>query len=419
MPSPWLLNPLRNPFLIIHLLGAVQGVFLAAVLMSKQRHSVSNTLLGLTMLTFALDLAAAVYQASGFHETFPHLIGVDYPLTFLYGPLLYLYVVTISDGAQRFNKAYVLHFVPFVLVALFLIPFYVQGGDAKLAFLRSASPDLWTQILGWVNHFKLIHALIYIGSIFVALKRHRRRVKDSFSTTERISLNWLRNLLVAILVLAGTAILFYLLTLNAQAPLIGHDPASPYDDYTLLGVAIFVYAIGFMGLRQPEIFDHRWAEDPASLYATGDGAPTDTDPPKEPPEAPQPEKPLYAKSGMDADTAHRYKEALLTLMETEKLYRQSDLTLQDLSDALSISPHNLTEVINTQLQQNFYDFVNGYRVREVQERLTDPRSAHLTLLAIGLEAGFNSKSTFNAVFKKHTHLTPSQYRRVHTESSVA
>ena len=122
------------------------------------------------------------------------------------------------------------------------------------------------------------------------------------------------------------------------------------------------------------------------------------------------EKPQYAKSGMDPETARRYKQKLLELMDTEKLYQRGDLTLQHLSDALSISPHHLTEVINTQLGQNFYDFVNGYRVREVQERLADPKYAHLTLLAIGMDAGFNSKSSFNAVFKKHTKMTPSQYR---------
>ena len=89
---------------------------------------------------------------------------------------------------------------------------------------------------------------------------------------------------------------------------------------------------------------------------------------------------------------------------------RSDLTLQDLADTLSISPHNLSEIINTQLGKNFYDFVNGYRVDAVQQRLTDPAYAHLTVLAIGLDAGFNSKSSFNAVFKKHVKMTPSQYR---------
>jgi AraC-like DNA-binding protein len=87
------------------------------------------------------------------------------------------------------------------------------------------------------------------------------------------------------------------------------------------------------------------------------------------------------------------------------------LTLAELALALSTTPHNLSEVINTRTGQNFYDFVNGYRVDEVKERLRDPNADHLTLLAIGLEAGFNSKSSFNAVFKKHTSMTPSEYKK--------
>jgi AraC-like DNA-binding protein len=114
---------------------------------------------------------------------------------------------------------------------------------------------------------------------------------------------------------------------------------------------------------------------------------------------------------MNPDAARIHMQALIQAMDERKLYRKGDLTLQDLADVLGISPHNLTEVINTQSDQNFYDFVNGYRVREVQERLHDPRSAHLTILAIGLEAGFQSKSSFNAVFKRHTGMTPSDYRR--------
>jgi AraC-like DNA-binding protein len=97
-------------------------------------------------------------------------------------------------------------------------------------------------------------------------------------------------------------------------------------------------------------------------------------------------------------------------MDETRPYRNSYLTLQELADALSISAHNLSQVINTRLGKNFYDFVNGYRVEEVKHRLRDPKYQHLTILAIGLEAGFNTKSTFNAFFKKHTGVTPSRYR---------
>ena len=98
-------------------------------------------------------------------------------------------------------------------------------------------------------------------------------------------------------------------------------------------------------------------------------------------------------------------------MEAERPYRNKDLNLPDLAGSLYTTPHKLSEVLNSQLDQSFYDFVNGYRVRDVQQRLTDNQSQHLTLLSLALDAGFASKSTFNSVFKKLTGQTPSEYRR--------
>ena len=101
---------------------------------------------------------------------------------------------------------------------------------------------------------------------------------------------------------------------------------------------------------------------------------------------------------------------LVALMEEKELYKNSTLTLPELAQEMNISQHYLSEVINTQLGKNFYDFVNGYRAEEVMRRMRDPKASHLTILAIALEAGFNTKSSFNTFFKKYTGLTPSQYR---------
>ncbi|HMB90204.1 MAG TPA: helix-turn-helix transcriptional regulator [Rhodothermales bacterium] len=390
------LLPLRNGFVILFLMGAVQGVFLAAVLASRKDNEVANRLLATLMLVFSLDLATAAYHASGYYEHIPYFIGIDYPLAFLYGPLLLLYVKVLSTSRGRLKKTDGWHFVPFLLLVLYLVPFYVQSGVDKLAFLSDpGSQHPREEVMAWVNHAKMIHGLGYVGLTFVLLKRHHARVKDTFTAIERINLVWLRNLLVGIVILASFTAVLYVLSLQHPTPtVLGLDPSALYDDFTLLGLTVFVYAIGYMGLQQPEVIEPQAVQpEPAKAKAQA-----------------------YEKSGMEPEAAVRYCEALVELMNTEKPYHQGDLTLQDLADALGISAHNLTEVINTQLGQNFYDFVNSYRVREVQERLADPDYVHLTLLAIGLEAGFNSKSTFNAVFKKHTQMTPSQYRKQKAET---
>lgn len=407
---------MSNWFILTHALGAVQGVLLATILAHNRQGSVANRILSVAMFAFAVDLGTAVYHATGADVAFPHLIGIDFPLTFLYGPLLYLYARTLSRGEHVFRKVFLWHFLPYALLVVCLVPFYVQSGADKLAFVRDASGSPWGEVLGIVTHVKIVHALVYIGLILPLLRQHRERIRDTRSSAERMNLLWLRNLVVGIVALAALAVTFYLLSLRSDAPVMGLDPSTRYDDYMLLGLAILVYAIGYMALRQPEVFDGR-LHAPHSSITSSPGfseevaeTPADHRAPRAASSAAEADKRQYARSGMDAETAERHERALVALMEADRLYRRGDLTLQDLALASGISPHNITEVINTRLGQNFYDFVNAYRVREVRERLSDPANAHLTLLAIGMDAGFNSKSSFNAVFKKHTRMTPSQYR---------
>jgi AraC-like DNA-binding protein len=390
-------------FHIIYLLGAVQGVFLAALLATRRRNSLPNKLLGSVMLVFSADLAAAVYHASGYEQVNPQFIGFDFPLGLLYGPLFFLYARTLTRRQSHLTRRDLLHFLPFVLVLLYMLPFYAMSGADKLAFLQDPTPDLRTQIMVLINHARILSAIVYVALTAALIRRYQLQIRDTYSSLERISLRWLRDVTVGLTILAGIAVIFYILELMNSSPVIGMDPGSAYDDLTLLCVTAFVYVIGYLGLRQPQVFatdqpEHGDAIDEARSIPSLPAELTD--------------KPRYAKSGMDPEAARQHLDALLRLMETEKPYRRGDLTLADLAATLSISTHNLTEVLNTQLGQSFYDFVNGYRVREVQERLADPAAAHLTLVAIGEEAGFNSKSSFNAVFKKHTNMTPSEYRRL-------
>ena len=97
-------------------------------------------------------------------------------------------------------------------------------------------------------------------------------------------------------------------------------------------------------------------------------------------------------------------------MTTHQRYREGQLSLKQVADELRISPHALSQVLNQTLGVTFYDYINGYRVEAVKSTLVDSRKRHLTILTLAYEAGFESKATFNNAFKKHTGLTPSQFR---------
>ena len=376
----------------IDLLGAAHGLFLALLLVSRRHNTLANRILSLAMVAFAIDLLAAAYFAQAYQFVQPHFMGVDYLLPFLYGPVLYLYTWVVSRGARALEPRQLFHFAPFVFALLFLLPFYLQTGQDKLALFLEPETHPWTYTLQVLNTVKTLFALCYLVMIFVLIRRHRKRLEDNFSSLDKINLSWLQNVLVGGLVTWGISFFFQFFWVNAPDESM-QDPLSSNVNYVSIAVACFVYAIGYMGLRQPEIFSRSRENEQKANESL-----------------PVEESPRYARSGMDELRAEALKKQLLGAMEEDRLYRQSTLTLNDLAEVLGTKPHNLSEVLNTQICKTFHDFVNSYRVEEVKHRLSDPENEALTLLSIGLDAGFNSKSSFNSVFKKHTTMTPSQYK---------
>ena len=106
-------------------------------------------------------------------------------------------------------------------------------------------------------------------------------------------------------------------------------------------------------------------------------------------------------------------------METEKPFIEFDLNIMDLAKILETSVNKLSQVINESFHKNFYNLVNHYRIEEVKKLLKDPEKQKFTIISIAYECGFNSKSSFNTAFKKHTHLTPSQYKNKHSRPSIS
>ena len=147
-------------FQIAYLLGAAQGVFLAAILLSRTRSVLPNRLLAAVMLVFSIDLAMAWYHTSGAERAFPHLIGLDLPVAFLYGPLLYLYAATLTREERQLRAVQWLHFVPFILLVVYLAPFYASSGPHKLAVLQEAVQDARIDVATLLGPLKLVHGFV-------------------------------------------------------------------------------------------------------------------------------------------------------------------------------------------------------------------------------------------------------------------
>ncbi|MGB6035849.1 MAG: helix-turn-helix domain-containing protein [Cryomorphaceae bacterium] len=118
----------------------------------------------------------------------------------------------------------------------------------------------------------------------------------------------------------------------------------------------------------------------------------------------------YEGSTLSYDTAMKCESELVRLMEEEKLFLDSKLTLGQVSEILDTPRQYISEVLSHHMNTNFQNFVNGYRVNEFLKRLKDDQNDRFTLLSLALESGFNSKSSFNSIFKKFKGLTPTQYK---------
>lgn len=383
------------------LLGAVQGIFLAGVLAARPHNRTANRLLATAMLAFSIHLASTVYFAAGLFDRWPHFFGVAYPLLLLYGPLIYLYARSAADRDSRLTRRDLLHFVPFAATVLAGLPIYLLGAADKIALLHQIQAGHRPLLLRIVDPLKYLLGAGYAAMTILFLRRHIERVKESYSTLERVNLRWLLRLGAAAAGIWLLAIAFQLLEDAGVATI----PNS--DDYISLAIAAMVYAIGYMGLRQPEIFRYETAEYPIPIPVAAAPAPP---PIIEEASPPEPAAPRYERSGLSDIEARRLRDALTAVMDSERPWQNSELTLADLAVRLRTTPHKLSEVLNAEVGQSFYDYVNGYRVREVQRRIAAGDAERLTILSLALDAGFASKSTFNLVFKKHTGATPSTYR---------
>jgi AraC-like DNA-binding protein len=125
--------------------------------------------------------------------------------------------------------------------------------------------------------------------------------------------------------------------------------------------------------------------------------------------------PKYAGSRLTQADSEAIVQKLTSFMESEKPYLSLSASIEDLSDQLCLPARNLSQVIHTHFQQNFYDFINSYRIEEIKKRICEERYRNYTLVAIAYDAGFNSKSVFNAAFKKHTGMTPKEYKRKYAQ----
>jgi len=371
---------------LIILIGAAQGLFLSFLLFTiKQGNRLSHRLLALFLLFFSLSMIGFVIWDSQLILMLPHLSMLISPLEVVIGPIFFLYTLSLTQKDFSIRRKELLHFISFLAVVIYFVPFYLQSADYKIQFNKESYdhlPPLWFRF----SVFSTIYNVSYILLTMLVIQRHRRTIKRYYSNTNRINLQWIQILFL----LAVTGFLCCVLL-----SFVGFRFGNEFSNIVF---SICIYIMGYYGMKQRAIF----AEFRETVETQS------SEPLVIKPAELQVKK--YEKSGLSEERAGALLTALEALMQKEKLYLQPELNLQQLADRLNLSIHHLSQLLNQYKQQNFFDYINQLRVEEFKRQVLNPSKEHLSILGIAFECGFNSKAAFNAAFKKYTGLTPSAYR---------
>lgn len=309
-----------------------------------------------------------------YYYTFPYFMGVEAPLALIHGPMLLFYIFSLIKPQFRFEGYFWIHLLPLLVFYVLLIPDgFAVSKEELLTFAFETIPNnpplYWTIREVMIN---LSGPIYVIWSLWV-LRRHQTNIENNFSYTEKIDLGWLKKLI------AGMVLIWVVVIITDNS------------NYVFTAVTVFVFIIGYFGFRQGEIF-------------TDNSIIMDESESKD-------KKDKYEKSSLTEIKSKEHMSALELLMIEQKPFLESKITLKEVSERMEIHPNHLSQVINENLQQNFYDFINGYRVEEFKKKLSEDSEKRFTLLAHAYDSGFSSKSSFNEVFKKTTGLTPSEYQK--------
>jgi len=335
------------------------------------------------MFVAGIHLFSFFMSQQGYWELYPALAGLHHPLPLFHGPLLYLYVLYSLRRDQRFGLFNYVHFLPPLGFYLYMIPFFFHYTAEERALINSGVMDDYSTFIAFSLVAFFVSAVGYAIASYRLLNHYQNVTQQNFAYKKKIDLNWLKHFILGIGVIFGFAILLAVLQ-----EWVGLQFGFNTDIVFYSLIILFIFYLGYSGIMHQGIFSS--AETPVKLVE-----------PKNSGE--------YKNSGLKEEEALEYHHELLRLMKSEKPYLEPKLSLVSLADYLDMSPNHLSQVINQYEGKNFYDFVNQYRVEEFKERALSPENKNFSLLAIAFDSGFNSKSSFNEVFKKYVGKTPTQY----------
>jgi AraC-like DNA-binding protein len=382
----------ENILLFVSGFGMVQGILLALLIYF---HPKSDKSVSLFLALYILVISIPILITVGQHLFSWQFIFFVEPFVLLIGPFLYLYVKSFKEKIT-FGKTWP-HCILFVLYSCLAFWQYYNIGIHYPATVNVPPEVLREPVTVTEIIIRNLQRLIYYVLSLRALTSYQRSIRQLFSETSRINLRWVRWLINGNLILIILTIIFTSLLLR--------DPEqfNRWSVFPSAFLSIYIYLATYKGITQTTLWQIQPGIKKEQMEADIQKV-EEIELKHSGPNIRDDERPV-----LNSRTASIIA-GVTQLMEKEKYYQEPELTLQNLADKLQVPAYQLSQAINEGLKKNFYDLVNGYRIQEAKRLLLVPESSNFTILSIGFEAGFNSKTTFNTVFKKFTGLTPTEYR---------
>ncbi len=366
---------------IIDIAVVSQGILLGAlILINKPSNQKAYTFLALHVLLLSLLGVSSLIEDFDLYEIYDFLFFLPFNFLFAFPVFLYLYAREIS-GLGTGTITWKRFFPGIIEFSVFLTLFILSVSGSSI----DIDGDAYSIFEGLYFLSGLSFMVFYLVRIIRFVSKVNKAAENSFSSLEHKTLSWLR--IACIMILVIFALDFSEVFMESEE---GHGVWLEYFDTAVS--ASFVLWLAFHGYRQTVILN----------YQKGIVS-------KEDDEALITEKTIESKV-IPLEGDRKLYEEIVSLVEDKELFKKQELSLSELAKAGGIHQKQLSFLINQFSGKNFFNFVNEFRVREAKELLVDENYSHLSFLGIAFEAGFNSKATFNATFKRITGLTPRQYK---------
>jgi len=364
---------------IIMLLGAVQGIiFSGFAFFSKKYKSRSNFFLGMLILAFSYNIIQNYMVASNLFSLDQYFEIFYIPLSSVFLVLFYLYVSFFLNQKRKLLETDYLLFIPFLIA---LIAAFIE----KTGFLFHWFDQTDTT---YFNYYRIAHESFNVVFSFILILASYRLIlkteqKQSYHSKviPKIRLKWLKTITLILLCLC----IYWVVPLYFEFQM-KIDTALLYFYVLWIGLALAIYILGHIGIYQFGVYEEQKNIQKFAVSVSS------------------------AITSETTSSKNHHIIAFENFIATKKNYLDSNLSLDGVAQELNLNKSHLSRIINTELGKSFSDYVNQLRVEEAKAYMANPEFSNYTLVAIGLEAGFNSKSTFHTTFKKYTGMTPSEYK---------